>query len=98
MARRGDFYEDDEPIEDLVAAFDNGEHVVTAPPPTTRGTAASGAPGCDPSSVPQLYEPAPQHNYYRLSVRETSVVAASGGWTPLARTTSYRSSAVPSRP
>jgi hypothetical protein len=39
MARRGDFYEDDEPIEEVVAAFDSGEPVVTAPPPATARTA-----------------------------------------------------------
>jgi hypothetical protein len=32
MARRGDFYEDDEPVEKLVAAFEQGQRVVTAPP------------------------------------------------------------------
>lgn len=29
MIRPGDFYEDDEPIEDLLRAFDNGTPVVT---------------------------------------------------------------------
>lgn len=29
---RGDFYEDDEPVEKLVAKFNRGDKVVTAPP------------------------------------------------------------------
>lgn len=28
-----DFYEEDEPLEDLIAAFERGEKGVTAPPP-----------------------------------------------------------------
>lgn len=27
-----DFYEDDEPVEEVVAAFERGEKIVTAPP------------------------------------------------------------------
>ncbi len=32
-----DFYEDDEPIEDVIAAFDAGEKGVTRPPPGWTG-------------------------------------------------------------
>ncbi len=32
MTRRGDFYEDDEPLADVVAAFEAGEPAVTAAP------------------------------------------------------------------
>jgi len=95
MARRGDFYEDDEPIEDVVAAFDNGEPVVTAPPPATARTAASGAPD-GPGRVRQCYVPEPRYDYYSLSVRETSIVA-SGGWASVVPEISHRSGAVPSR-
>ncbi|MEJ7765661.1 MAG: hypothetical protein WKF86_09210, partial [Acidimicrobiales bacterium] len=35
MAHDDDFYEDDEPIEDVVAAFEAGVPVDFAPPPTT---------------------------------------------------------------
>lgn len=30
--KRGDFYEDDEPVADVVAAFTDGPHAVTAAP------------------------------------------------------------------
>ena len=33
---RGDFYEDDEPVDDVVAAFTAGEPVVTARPVETK--------------------------------------------------------------
>lgn len=33
MSRRGDFYEDDEPIEQVVAAFNRGHKVLTSLPP-----------------------------------------------------------------
>jgi len=33
---RGDFYEDDEPLEDVVAAFNTGEPVETAHPAETK--------------------------------------------------------------
>lgn len=32
MAAAGDFYEDDEPLEDVLNAYDTGEKGVTAPP------------------------------------------------------------------
>lgn len=32
MSVDGDFYEDDEPVEDVVAAFNAGPHGVTGPP------------------------------------------------------------------
>lgn len=32
MAKRGDFYEEDEPIEKLTAAYEHGRPFVTAPP------------------------------------------------------------------
>lgn len=33
VARGGDFYEDDEPLDELLAEFEAGEKGVTGPPP-----------------------------------------------------------------
>jgi hypothetical protein len=35
MVKSGDFYEDDEPVEDLIAAFERGRPLVTSPNPAS---------------------------------------------------------------
>lgn len=41
----GDYYEDDEPLEDVLRAYEAGEGGVTAPPPELRSRALFFDPG-----------------------------------------------------
>jgi len=81
MVRRGDFYEDDEPIEDLEAAFARGRKVVTARP-SAKGdepvTVGSPHVGGGLEAITRYYVPPVGGDYYSLSVRQSSAVATSG--------------------
>lgn len=76
MAGRGDFYEDDEPVDDLLARFARGQAVVTAPP-WQGGTASSVPAGGSPVAQPPVYLPEPRGHYWKLDVQQASVVVTS---------------------
>ncbi len=52
MTDTGDFYEDDEPIEDIIAAFDGGEKGVTEPAPELHFVQASTNTGLGCIEIP----------------------------------------------
>jgi len=95
MARRGDFYEDDESVEDLLATSAHGQEVVTAPP--SRGGTASSAAAGRSAVVQSQYIPEPRGQYCSLDVRQASVVVTSSDWASAVLEAPLQSSAVPSR-
>jgi hypothetical protein len=64
-----DFYEDDEPLEKIVAAFEHGEHGVTAPPVCvdTHGLAPERNTGTQPGIV--RLSPAPVEPVHPVPVQ-----------------------------
>ena len=67
---RNDFYEDDEPVEDVLAAFEAGEEGVTAPPPrlwfpeSIMSVSVNRTCGFLASSHVTQASPEPQHFHY----------------------------------
>ena len=81
MAERGDFYEDDERIEDRMAAFARGRKVVTAPPSAVSDksvTISSTSTDRGLEAITEYYVPPTRGSYYTMTMGQAGAVATSG--------------------
>ncbi len=63
MPDSNDFFETDEPIEDVIAAFEAGDHVLTAPPVPAGGHLVGVAPSSGSFFMLPVTSPTPAYGH-----------------------------------